>query len=112
MEEKIQQPHQPEQAMAIINRDEPAIVLKCLVMLSELMRLPDITKLNATLQTLLDEFISPSVGSLDFEIRSAAVKAMGCFCLRSIQASRQHLLLILQVRKCYSTLQVINNSDW
>ena len=61
------------------------------------MRSQDIGELNAILQTLLDEFIVTSIRDLNFEIREAAVKAMGCACLRSIKAAKKHLLIILSV---------------
>merc|ERR1719211_483843 len=53
--------------------------------------------MNATLQSLLDEFVVPSVQNVDFQIRNSAVKAMGGCCLRSLDAARRHLLLILQI---------------
>jgi hypothetical protein len=49
------------------------------------------------LQTILDEFVIPSASSLDFEVRKEAVRALGCFCLRSVEASKQHVLLVLQM---------------
>ena len=61
------------------------------------LRSGDIVELNATLSTLLDEFVANAVRDLNFEIREAAVKAMGCACLRSIKAAKKHLLIILSV---------------
>ena len=68
--------------------DDPQIIHKCLAMLVQLLQSPDITSLNATLQTILDEFVKPSVGSLDFEIRNMALKALGAFSLRSLEVAK------------------------
>ena len=62
------------------------------------MRSQDIGNLNPTLQTLLDEFIVPSVKNLDSVIREAAVKAMGCACLRSLKAAKTQLMILLMVK--------------
>ena len=68
--------------------EEPQIIHKCLAMLVQLLQSPDINSLNATLQTILDEFIKPSVGSLNFEIRNIALKALGAFSLRSLDVAK------------------------
>ena len=53
------------------------MILKCLIMLFELMQSSDITSLNATLQTILDEFVKTSVSSVNVEIKMTALKTMG-----------------------------------
>ena len=62
------------------------------------MRSQDIGNLNPTLQTLLEEFILPCVKDLNYDIREAAVKAMGCACLRSLKAAKSQLMILLMVR--------------
>ena len=66
-------------------------------MLSELMRCSDITSLNATLQTVMDEFIVISLNSLNNEIKNAALNACGSFCLRSLDSAQRHILLMVQM---------------
>ena len=46
-------------------------------MLVQLLQSPDITSLNSTLLTILDEFVKPCVGRMDFEIRNMALKSVG-----------------------------------
>lgn len=77
--------------------EDPTVVHKCLVMLAELLQSTDITSLNATLQTILDEFVVPSVKNMDFEIRNSAVRTLGCFCLRNVDAAKQHIVVILSM---------------
>ena len=77
-------------------RDDPNVVLKCLVIISEFLRSKDIL-MSPILRTLLDEFVVPTVSSVSSHIRNAAVKAIGCLCLRDAKATKQHILLILQV---------------
>ena len=78
-------------------KEEPETIHKCLVMLFELLQNPDINSLNATLQTILDEFVMASVGSLDLQIRNAALKALGALALRSVDMAKRHILLVLQM---------------
>ena len=89
---------QPSQKQSATNVEEdPIVVHKCLVMLSELMHCSDITSLNATLQTVMDEFIVVSLSSLNNQIKNAALKACGSFCLRSLDAAKRHILLMVQM---------------
>ena len=48
-------------------------------MLFELMQSSDITSLNATLQTIFDEFVKSSVSSVDVEIKITALKTIGMY---------------------------------
>ena len=84
----------PSQAKPI---DTPEVVHKCLVMLFELLQSPDINSLNATLQTILDEFVKEAVSSLDVDIKMAALKTIGAFCLRNLELAKQQLLLFSQI---------------
>ena len=84
-------------ALTTVKGDDPMIIHKSLKMLGVMLESNDIKSTNATLQTLLDEFVVPSVQNVDFQIRNSAVKAMGGCCLRSLDASKCHLLLILQI---------------
>ena len=77
--------------------DNPAVTLKCLRLIVSTLQDPAITKLNATLLTLLEEFITISVQSEIAAIRKEAILALSCCCLRSIESARQHMLLLLQV---------------
>ena len=61
------------------------------------MRCSDITSLNATLQTVMDEFIIVSLNSLNNQIKNAALNACGSFCLRSLDAAKRHILLMVQM---------------
>ena len=45
----------------------------------------------------MEEFILPSLKSVDSLIRMSAVKAVGACCLRSLDAAKRHILVILQV---------------
>ena len=96
-----QPPTQPLQqqptAMQSQKAEDPVVSHKCLVMLSELMRCSDITSLNATLQTVMDEFIIVSLNSLNNEVKNAALNACGSFCLRSLDAAKRHILLMVQM---------------
>jgi len=76
--------------------DNPAVTLKCLRLLVATMQDPSITMLNATLHTLLEEFVTVSVQSELPAIRKEAITALACCCLRSIENARQHMLLLLQ----------------
>eukprot|EP00090_Calanus_glacialis_P042984 TRINITY_DN7612_c0_g1_i1.p1 TRINITY_DN7612_c0_g1~~TRINITY_DN7612_c0_g1_i1.p1 ORF type:complete len:1486 (-),score=621.94 TRINITY_DN7612_c0_g1_i1:145-4602(-) len=76
--------------------DNPAVTLKCLRLLVATLQDPSITQLNATLLTLLEEFVMVSVQSELPAIRKEAITAMACCCLRSIEPARQHMLLLLQ----------------
>ena len=58
-------------------QEDPQIIHKCLAMLVQLLQSPDINSLNSTLLTILDEFVKPCVGRMDFEIRNMALKAVG-----------------------------------
>ncbi len=78
-------------------KDDPVVVHKCLAMLYQLLQDPAIKTLNATLQTVLDELVMPSIRDLDAEIRMEAVRTMGVFSLRSIDVAKQNLLLLFQV---------------
>ena len=82
---------------SVVKSDDPLMIHKCLKMLGVMLEWNDIKSTNATLQTLLDEFVVPSVQNVDCHIRNSAVKAMGGCCLRSLDASKRHLLLILQI---------------
>ena len=77
--------------------DDPLVIHKCLEMIYQLMQDPQIKTLNATLQTLVDELILPSIRDLEAEIRKSAVKAMGVCCLRSLELARKNLLLLFHV---------------
>ena len=57
--------------------DDPLIIHKSLKMLGVMLEAGDIKSMNATLQSLLDEFVVPSVQNVDFQLRNSAVKAMG-----------------------------------
>jgi len=57
---------------------------------------PKITSLNATLHTLLGEMVVVAVQSEIASIRKEAILALGCFCLRSPEDARTHMLLLLQ----------------
>ena len=76
--------------------DNPAVTLKCLRLLVATLQDPSITKLNSTLLTLLEEFVTISVQSEIAAIRKEAILALSCCCLRSIESARQHMLLLLQ----------------
>ena len=76
--------------------DNPTVTLKCLRLLVATLQDPSITHLNATLHTLLEEFVTVSVQSELPAIRKEAITALACCCLRSIQNARQHMLLLLQ----------------
>ena len=65
--------------------------LKCLRLLEATLQEPSITKLNATLHTLLEEFVTVSVQSELPGIKEA-ITALACYCLRSIHNVRQHML--------------------
>jgi len=76
--------------------DKPAVVYKCLKLIVSTLQDTKIQSLNNVLQMLMDEFIVLSIQSeLDY-IRKEAINALTCCCLRSIDMSRQHLLLLLQ----------------
>ena len=76
--------------------DNPTATLKCLRLLVATLQDPSIIHLNATLHTLLEEFVTVSVQSELPAIRKEAITALACCCLRSIQNARQHMLLLLQ----------------
>merc|ERR1719282_1520502 len=76
--------------------DNPAVTLKCLRLLVSALQDPSIIKLNSTLLTLLEEFVTISVQSEIAAIRKEAILALSCCCLRSIESARQHMLLLLQ----------------
>merc|ERR1719312_1603541 len=69
----------------VVPVDNPAITLKCLRLLVATLQDPGITQLNATLHTLLEEFVMTSVQSENEKIRKEAITAISCFCLRSIE---------------------------
>ena len=58
-------------------KETPEVILKCLMMLFELMQSSDITSLNATLQTILDEFVTKSISSVNVDIKTIALKTIG-----------------------------------
>ena len=66
-------------------------------MLFELMQSSDINSLNATLQTIHDEFVKAAVSSMNVEIKTAALKTIGAFCLRSLDLAKRQLLLFSQI---------------
>ena len=76
--------------------DNPAVTLKCLRLLVATLQDPAICSLNATLYTLLEEFVTVSVQSEIAGIRKEAILALACYCLRSASNARQHMLLLLQ----------------
>ena len=75
--------------------NNPTVTLKCLKMLTSVLQDPKITNLNATLHTLLETFVGVSVQSKIVSVRREAISALCCLCLRSIESSRQHMLLLL-----------------
>ena len=75
----------------------PAVLLKCLKLLTATMQDPKITSLNATLHTLMETFVTGSVQSEVAGVRREAIVALCCLCLRSPDSARQHMLLMLQV---------------
>lgn len=77
--------------------EDPEIICKCLMMLFQLMQSPDINTLNATLQTIMDEFVKNTVSHLDVEIKVAGLKTLGSFCLRSVDLAKQYILLFSQI---------------
>ena len=79
------------------SKETPEVILKCLVMLFELMQSSDINSLNATLQTIHDEFVKAAVSSMNVEIKTAALKTIGAFCLRSLDLAKRQLLLFSQI---------------
>ena len=96
-EAKISETEAAQLDQSTVKADDPLIIHKCLKMLGVMLESNDIKSANATLQTLLDEFVVPSVQNIDCHIRNSAVKAMGGTCLRSLDAAKRHLLLILQI---------------
>ena len=74
----------------------PNVTLKCLRLLVATLQDPSITQLNTTLQILLEECVTISVNSESPEIRTEAITALACCCLKSIQNAKQHMLLLLQ----------------
>lgn len=78
------------------SREDPVITLKCLKLLVASLQDPSITQLNATLHTLLEELVVCSVQSEIASIRKEAITSLACFCLRSIEDARRHMLLLLQ----------------
>ena len=76
--------------------DNPAVTLKCLRLLVATLQDPSIAQLNATLNTLLEEFVIVAFKSEISHIRKEAIFALVCCCLRSIDNARQHMLLLLQ----------------
>ena len=81
---------------SVADQDNPAVTLKCLRLLVATLQDPSISKLNNTLLTLLEEFVTISVQSEIAAIRKEAILALSCCCLRSIESARQHMLLLLQ----------------
>ena len=79
--------------------DDPVLIQKCLEMIVQLLQDPKINRLNPILQTLLEEFILPSIQNLKAEIRMTAVKAMTLCCLRCPKRAKQQMLLLLQVKR-------------
>ena len=93
----------------LVYRDDPVVVLKCLTMISELLRPRDVEKLSPILRGLLDNFIDQSVASENEDIKKAALKALGCCCLRDAKAAKHHMVLLLHVSsgfKCFYTERV------
>ena len=68
-------------------KETPEVILKCLMMLFELMQSSDITSLNATLQTILDEFVTKSISSVNVDIKTIALKTIGNIFFVYISAS-------------------------
>ncbi len=87
---------EPKKAPAIVI-DEELILHKCLTMMCELLQANDITGLNATLQTLLDEFVVKAAEDQIVDIRALAVRALGCLCVRSVESAKRTMILILQM---------------
>merc|ERR1719244_1175316 len=87
-------PDQPDAEDPIL--DNPAVTLKCLRLLVATLQDPAINSLNATLHTLMEEFVTISVQSEIAGIRKEAILALACCCLRSPENARQHMLLLLQ----------------
>ena len=76
--------------------EDPEITMKCLKLLVATLQDPSITQLNATLFTLLEEVVVVAVQNQSVSIRKEAILALNCFCLRSIENARCHMLLFLQ----------------
>ena len=90
-----------------VYRDSPEVVLKCVHILTELLRPRDIEKLSPILRTLLDEFIIPNVAVNSNRIKQAALKAVGGCCLRDAKVAQKHMLLLLQVALVYSSKTLV-----
>ena len=86
-----------EEAMVAAGDTSPAVLLKCLKLLTATMQDLKITSLNATLHTLMETFVTGSVQSEAAAVRREAIVALCCLCLRSPDSARQHMLLMLQV---------------
>ena len=93
----IPESDEEEEAMVAAGDTSPAVLLKCLKLLTATMQDPKITSLNATLHTLMETFVTGSVQSEAAAVRREAIVALCCLCLRSPDSARQHMLLMLQV---------------
>lgn len=78
--------------------EDPLVVQKCLEIIFHLLQDTKIKTLTATLRTLFDEMVLPSLRNLEPEIRIYAIRAMGVCCIRSLELAKRHLVLLFQVR--------------
>ncbi|XP_072041085.1 condensin complex subunit 3-like [Amphiura filiformis] len=78
-------------------KSDPATLVKCMRIASEMMQQLSVNKLNPTLQTLIDTLVLPGIQNQDPAVRNLAVNCIGLASLLSKTFACQQLLLLMQI---------------
>ncbi|XP_071792780.1 condensin complex subunit 3-like [Asterias amurensis] len=88
-------------------KSDPATLVKCLTIASEMLQRLTTRGLSPTLQTLIDTLVLPGVQNVDLSVRNMAVKCIGLASQLSRDLAHLHLLLLMQISQVdQETIQV------
>ncbi|XP_075548390.1 condensin complex subunit 3-like [Dermacentor variabilis] len=74
-----------------------AIILKCLILIAEMMAVTPLTSLTPFLQTCLEDIILPGIVRMDMAIRKQAVRALSYCCVLNKDVAMRNLKLLFEV---------------
>ncbi|XP_065557175.1 condensin complex subunit 3-like isoform X2 [Artemia franciscana] len=77
-------------------RRDPETLSKCLEIIGEILRFPQIKSLSPGIQSFFDMFILQCVSHSDPEVRHAAIQDMGIYCTLSEQLAQDHSSMMIE----------------
>ncbi|NXC38737.1 CND3 protein, partial [Penelope pileata] len=81
-----------------VEKNDPATLLKCLLMCHELLKRMALSKgIDPTINEIFESLILPGITNVHPAVRNMAVLCLGCCALQNKEFARQHLVLLLQI---------------